>query len=129
MAEMILAGTLRHRVTIQAPQDARTNSGATKTVFVDYLGPIWASVEPLTARELWAAAQVQSEATVRIRIRYRPGITAKMRVKWQRIPGSPNVYDWYEIEGPPIDIEGRHHELHLMCVLREAEGFRQGAPS
>lgn len=125
---MILAGLLRHRVTIQAPTEVRTGSGATDIVYVDQFDT-WASVEPLTAREMWAASQVQSEATTRIRLRYRPGITAKHRVRWRRIAGSPSVYDYFDIDGPPIDIEGRHHELHLMCVLRQAEGFRQGAPA
>lgn len=126
---MILAGSLRHKITIQRAEDGRSPSGATITSFVDWLVDIWASVEPLTASEQWRAVQIESEATTRIRLRYRPGITAKMRVKWKRIAGSPDVYDFYDIEGPPIDIEGKHHELHLMCVLREAEGFRSGAPS
>jgi SPP1 family predicted phage head-tail adaptor len=125
---MILAGDLRNRVMLQQPVAGRGASGSTTTTYTDWF-ECWAAIEALSARELWGASEVQALANTRIRIRYRPGITSDMRVKVKRAFGSPEVFDYYVIAGPPIDVEGRHHELHLMCQLREAEGFRTGPPS
>lgn len=75
------AGKLRHRVTIQRPgktQDPVT--GEIKNGWTDVV-TVWASVEPLSVREFIASEAGQSEVSARITIRYRAGITAKMRIK------------------------------------------------
>lgn len=119
------AGELRHRLKIQRPVQVRTGSGAFDEVFETWL-EVWGAVEPLTPREIFAAAQVQSDITTRVRIRYRPGITAKMRVAWQREAGSPSIMEYFDIEGPPIEPNTVRDELWLMCRRRDAEGFRTG---
>lgn len=121
------AGRLRHRVTIQRAVDVKTDSGAVRTEYVDWLDT-WAEVAPLMPREFWAAQQVQSDITAKIRVRYRPGMNAKMRVRHQREAGSPSVVDVYDIEGPPVEVEGRRWEVWLMARRRDAEGFRSGNP-
>lgn len=77
-------------------------------------GYIAASVEPLRAREWFAAAQMQASADYRVTLRYRTGITSDMRVLWR---GEP-----LEIVGPPIDVKARHENIELMC----ASGVRNG---
>jgi len=67
---------------------------------------VWASVEPLKGREFFAAQKENAETTVRICIRYRPGISADMRILY-----CDKVYGINAI----IDIEERHTELQLMC--------------
>ena len=79
------------------------SSPATWTVF---LNDIWASVEPLSGRELFAAQEFHNEVTTRIRIRYRDGVTAKMRVVFESVNYNILVI---------IDPELRHRELQLLC--------------
>lgn len=99
-------GALRHRVTIQKPREGQSRAGQPVQEW-DEVATVWAAVEPLRGREYWAAAQVQAEATTRVRIRYRKGIRPDMRVVYGgRI---------FQIVAPPIDPEERHREIHLMC--------------
>ena len=67
-----------------------------------------------SGREFFAQQQVQSEATTRIWIRYRTGITADMRaVLGSRV---------FSLVAPPIDWRDRHEFLQLMC----SEGVLDG---
>lgn len=98
-------GDLRHRVTIQHKVSGKDEDGLPVEEWRP-LAEIWAAVEPLQGREFWQAKAVQSEATVRVRIWYRPDITTAMRVQYgNRI---------LDIE-TMIDPEERHVELHLLC--------------
>jgi SPP1 family predicted phage head-tail adaptor len=122
-------GELRHKVTIERPEaGGRNERGGVREVFVPNLVDIWAEVLQLGPRERMLAQQVQSSITSKIRIRYRPGITAKMRVRWEHGEGgSPTTVEFFDIEGPPIPVQGRTNEIWLMCVKRDAEGYRTGA--
>ncbi len=103
------AGKLRHRVTIQqlvAGSPQQLPNGEPDVTWTDYL-TMWASVEPLRGRELMLAQQMQSEVDVRIRLRYRGGITADMRVTF----GGVN----YDIKSV-ANIDLRNSELELMCA-------------
>lgn len=104
---MTLANDLNKRVTIQVSAETKDADGLALDSWQDH-ATVWAAVEPLRGREYFAAAAVNAESTVRFRIRYRRGITSKMRL----------VYDGriFNIKSPPIDLEERHVELHLMCV-------------
>lgn len=102
------AGKLRHRVKLQryalgSPE--QTASGAPDGAWADYI-TVWASVEPLNGRELFAAQEHHSEVTHRIRIRYRDGVTADMRVNFEGV-----IYS----VGAVIDPEMRHREMQLLC--------------
>lgn len=77
---MMRAGNLRHRIAIQ-----------TNTPSVDAYGQpvegwatvatVWAEVVMLSGRELMAAQQVESQASVRVTIRRRD-VDARQRVSW-----------------------------------------------
>ena len=74
------AGDLRRRIVIQhqtKQQDPGT--GEITTAWVDF-ARVWASVDPLSARDLIAAQASQSEASGRITIRYRSGVLPTMRI-------------------------------------------------
>lgn len=76
----IEAGKLRHRITIQAPgltQDPVT--GEMLPGWTEFAS-VWASIEPLSARDFIAAQSGQSEISARIVIRYRPGVLPTMRI-------------------------------------------------
>lgn len=124
-------GELIHKVTIERPiAGANRNArGGITEQYEPWLVNIWAEVREQGPVARWAAQQVQSSITTKIRIRYRPGITAKMRVRWEHGEGgSPTRVELFAIEGPPIPVEGRTNEIWLMCVRRDAEGWRTGAP-
>lgn len=66
----------------------------------------WAAVEPLQGREYMAAMAVVAEVTLRIRLRYVPGIDSTMRVK--------HGADTYGIQSV-IHVKSAQRELQLMC--------------
>lgn len=76
-------GKLRHRVTLQ--KLGRTRNPVTGGWTEDWVDvdPVWASIEPLSAREFIAAQASQSEVTARIVIRHRPDVTAAMRILYR----------------------------------------------
>lgn len=75
----VAAGDLRHRVLIQEQITSRDSDGVEQTVWED-VATVWASVEPLSAREFIQSGQTQAAVTARITIRYRAGLVASMRL-------------------------------------------------
>jgi SPP1 family predicted phage head-tail adaptor len=105
---MIQAGKLRHRVTVQrlvAGSPQQTASGQPDEAWTDYF-TVWASVEPLNGRELFAAQEHHAEVTHRVRLRYRSEVTAQMRLTF-----GGRTYSIFAV----IDPELRGRELQLMC--------------
>jgi SPP1 family predicted phage head-tail adaptor len=102
---MTTAAIFRHRITLQELVTGQDEAGQPVQEWQD-VATVWGAVEPLRGREYFAAQQVQSEVTTRIRIRYRSGVRPDMRV----------LYDGrlYNINAV-IDPEERHMELQLMC--------------
>jgi SPP1 family predicted phage head-tail adaptor len=104
----ISAGKLRHKVTIQRKvegQDSETGEPI-PAVWAAFTNA-WASVEPLSARDLISAKAAQSEAKKRIVIRYRPGILPTMRIlHGDRI---------YDIVGEPL--EDRQSGREYLTIL------------
>ena len=74
------AGRLNQRVRIEKPVITQDPETGALTEAVQVVGTVFASVEPLSAREFIAAQQTQSQITARIVIRYRAGLTADMRL-------------------------------------------------
>jgi SPP1 family predicted phage head-tail adaptor len=121
------AGKLRHKVDIERSVVGRSTRGGPTDQWVPHLVNIWAEVLQLGPREQLLAQQVQSEVTTKIRIRYRAGLDATMRVRWEHGEGgSPTTVEFFDIAGPPIPVEGRTNEIWLMCIKRDAEGYRTG---
>ena len=95
------------RVTVRAPSVAEDALGQRIAGWTDVCTG-WAQVQPLRGREFLAADGMQSEATVRFRLRYRAGITSAMQVVWGSVA--------HAIVGLPIDVDGGKHTLELMCA-------------
>jgi SPP1 family predicted phage head-tail adaptor len=110
------AGQLRHVVTIESPTKTQDSTGSVVQSWATF-DTVRAAIEPISGREFFSAAQVQSNVNTRIRIRYIDDVTPKMRVAH----GS----DYYDIQAVLPDTTGAR-ELHLMCVKRGAQGFRNG---
>lgn len=116
------SGTLRQRVTLQERTETTGSTGEVTWSWADW-ATVWAAVEPISGRELFSAQQVQANTTTRIRIRHRSGVDSKLRVKFVADNGSPQRIKYYEIESV-LHINERQREIHLMCVEREADGWR-----
>lgn len=87
----LAAGRLRHKVTIQEPrQQQNPDTGAIRTVWLDFATNVAAEIAPLSVREFIASSQMQSQITARITIRYRTGLTAQMRILH---PSTGKVYN------------------------------------
>lgn len=111
---MINLGKFRHRLVIQNPvytQDQ--NTGAMTPSWVN-VATVWASIDPLSAREFVASESETSKVTARITIKYRPGINADMRL----YHASKDKY--YNIEGELADKDSGLEYITLPC----SEGVR-----
>lgn len=119
------AGRLRHVITIEEPIASRDATGGIVTTWQTWADGVRASIEDLSSRERELLSQVAGEVTARIRIRYRPGVHEKMRIRHVREhSGSPQVVDYYDINGITRDLATARRELQLVCTRRSAEGFR-----
>ncbi len=119
-------GRLRHRIVLQQRADAENASGEVIPTWTD-LARVWASIEPVSGREYFAAQQVSAEITARITIRYRSGVNAAGRVLHQTNQSdSPAEYDVYDIITALEDPVINKRWITLLCVRRMAEGFRSG---
>lgn len=77
-------GRLRERVTIQQQSATRDGSGEELITWPD-VATVWARVTPggSSERFLASAGQRVAEVTHTIHLRYRAGITPKMRIVWE----------------------------------------------
>lgn len=105
-------GPLRHRVTFEKRKTGRDEFGQPLEGW-DVVATLWASVEPISGRELMSAQQVQAEVTHRIRCRYRAGLEASQRI----------VYD-----GRPFDIQSviNPREIGASLEILANEGLTDG---
>ncbi|MCC5904097.1 MAG: phage head closure protein [Halomonas sp.] len=104
-------GQKREQVTLEWWQKGeRTDSGATPEEW-QAAGKVWAEVEQLRGRTLFAAQEANAETTARIRIRYRSDIAAATGKTLRLRHGEVT----YKLEGRPIDLGGKRRELELMC--------------
>ena len=106
------SGDLCHRVTLQVRVAGIDQLGQESQSWAD-VAEVWAKVEPLRGNQFFAAAQMQSEVTTRITIRWRANVTPAMRAVWR---GEP-----YGIHAV-IDPLGQRQQLELMCTNRTGDG-------
>lgn len=120
------SGKLRHRISIERPVE--TQDGSTGAIAISWLpiaNRISAEVLPDRAQEYFAAQQIQSSTNAMIRIRYRVGVEPPMRVK-HHLQDTPEITEVYDIQGV-VHFQSGFREIRLMCLKRDAEGFRRGA--
>ena len=107
------AGDFRHTVTVQDQQRVLVD-GEYELQWVDVAKDVAASVVPLSGKDFIAAQATQSQMTTRIVIRWRPGITSRMRV----LHGA----EVYSIVGPPLPDDTGRRWLTLMCATGVGDG-------
>jgi len=74
------AGKLRHRVELQQVIYSQDNQSGAAIETWQTLASVWASIEPLSARDFIAAQASQNQISARAVIRYRKGIKSGMRL-------------------------------------------------
>lgn len=117
-------GKFRHKLTIERPDKTQDpDTGKIVEVWVIVAARISAEVLPDRAGEFFGARQVQATTNALIRISHREGVTPKMRAVHHIRPG---LDEYWDIEGV-VPFQSRLREIRLMCVKRDAEGFRRGA--
>ena len=100
------AARLRHRLTIKQATEAADSYGAAGSITWADVVTVWGSVEPIRGREYFDAKQVNAETTHRIGLRYRAGVTTKMRIYL----GS-RIFEVLEVLNP----SERNRELQIMA--------------
>jgi SPP1 family predicted phage head-tail adaptor len=113
----ISAGELRHRILIVKPSLNQGTDGSWQIDDSNTVATAWASVKPLSGRDLYTAQQKVSEVTHMVRMRFRHGITANMNVNFNG--------RFFEIQDV-VDVDYRHKVLEMLCVVRD-DSARQTA--
>jgi SPP1 family predicted phage head-tail adaptor len=119
------SGKLRHRVVLDRRVYVQGAGGSTEHVYVEE-ATCRAEIVAVSGREYFAAAQVQSEVSTKIRIRWRAGVDSTWRVRVVQPNDSPAEEDWYDVVSVLPDARSGRRWLWLMCVHRFAEGVRRG---
>lgn len=111
------AGKLRHLVTVQRPNPASPRDGAGQrlTAWIDVVVKEPASVDPITGRSEFLAAQRQASTTHEVTMRW-SSATALIDASCRVLFGSRVLV----LDGPPINVGERNRELKLECT----EGLR-----
>jgi len=98
-------GELRHRVTLRKKEIAEDALKQQSEVWTD-IATVWARIEPLSGREYFAARQENADVSVKVVIRYLPGITAETRVVF-----GGRIFEVLSVINP----EERNISLVLLC--------------
>jgi SPP1 family predicted phage head-tail adaptor len=120
----LAAGTLRHQVTIRQPyQNMATpaidaNRQPIEDWSVAVATGVWCSIEPLSASELYAAAQMRRQISHKVTMRYRPGMSALYRLEYLD-PGT-NALRIFSIDGTPRSPDEKRESLVMMVQERSA---------
>ena len=109
MSQSVNAGNLRHVVVIKEQVGTPGTMGAPSSVWTDKYTGVRAAFYPLRGDQYFAGQQMADVLDCKWRIRYQSGIRAGMRIYWTEEDRS------FKISSPPIDPEGRHVYLDLMC--------------
>ena len=75
------AGALRHRLTLQTQSRSSDGGGGATVTWAD-TATVWGSINSLSGTELYEAQKINPKLTHEIEIRYRSGISPKMRAKY-----------------------------------------------
>lgn len=118
------SGKFQHLITIESPTPSQTDGGDDVQTWepVPGFARIFGEVLPDRAQEFFAAKQIQATRNALVRMYYQPGITEKMRVVHHV---RDDLDEYYDVAGV-VSFQSRQRELRLMCIWREAEGYRRG---
>jgi len=118
------SGKFQHLITIESPTPSQTDGGDDVQTWTPVPGftRIFGEVLPDRAGEFFAAKQIQATRNALVRMYYQPGVNEKMRVVHHV---REDLDEYYDVAGV-VSFQSRQRELRLMCLWREAEGYRRG---
>jgi len=105
----IESGKLRHRIDILNAVTGQDSMGGQNAGAGSSFATVWASVEALSARELFAAQQLTAQVSHKVTIRWLAGVQAKMTVSFDN-----RALQIVGVQNP----DGRHKVLVLLCLER-----------
>ncbi len=111
MLPAIKAGDLRDRVRLWQPTDVVNEFNETTESFLP-AAEVWASVEPLSGRELEQAQAIRADVQTRVTIRFLVGIDNSWRIGIKDKQQVEHVLDVVWIK----DVENRHVILECYCA-------------
>jgi len=114
---LVRSGNFRHRLTFQTKSTAEDDLGQPLNVWTDAF-KCWGEVEPMSGRELIAAAAVQSEVTHTISVRYRRELQNPKDVAAMRVLFGVRVFD--------INASMNQDERNRLVLLQAKEGINNG---
>lgn len=94
------------RVTLQSVSRASDGQGGFTESWAD-TATVWAAFAPASGYEKMIAGQMKSEISHNVLMRYRPGVTTKMRIAW-----GARTFDIKEV----INVDEANRTLKLKCV-------------
>lgn len=114
---VVRAGTLRRRLAFQTRSTAQDASGQPANVWTTAF-IAWGDIEPMTGRELIAAAAVQSAVTHMVTVRWRPELSNPQAVAAMRILYGTRIFNIHAA----MNEDERNRVVSLMCE----EGLNNG---
>ncbi len=101
------AGDLRNYVAFQSVAQTPDGAGGMVDVWsADFYD--WVAIWPMSGKEMIENLRVSADITHKVRMRYRTGVTNKMRIVW----GSRTL----EIKTAPINQNERNYQIDLICA-------------
>lgn len=102
-------GNKRHRIEIQDFTPVQDETGQEVEDGSGWVTSAtrWASITPLSGRELVNATQVQPDVSHKVQMRYMAGITAEMRLKF-----GTRIFNISSV----INVGEKKKELLIMCI-------------
>ena len=102
----IQIGKLNKRITFMGFDDAEDEMGQ-ETQSLTEIKTVWASLYPVRGVEYYEATKLRSKTTYKCYVRYIPGITTNMYIRYKDI--------MYTIESV-IDVDFEHKMLEIYCT-------------
>lgn len=103
------SGKLRNRITVYKQTTGRSPSGAVLPATWTPWIVLWASLEPLSVKDVITAQAAGSQINARCMLRYRSDITSAMQIEYQG--------QRYDIEGDPLT-DAKSGREHMTLMLK-----------
>jgi SPP1 family predicted phage head-tail adaptor len=103
------SGSLKHTISIQEITEGRSGAGAVTETWANVVGleTLRASIWPIKGIEKLESLKLEHEISHRVRIRYRSGVTSKMRIKF-----GARYLDIIS----PINLDEKNKVLEMICM-------------
>jgi SPP1 family predicted phage head-tail adaptor len=101
-------GEFRHIITFQKKSDGQNSYGEVSKNDSDWTNVVTvrAGIYPISGKEFYAAETVNSEVSHKVNLRYIPGITPDMRIKF-----GARTFKIFSV----INFQEKNIELQLLC--------------